>query len=334
MIQDFKFALRHLLKAPGFTATAVLTLALAIGVNSAIFALINSVVLHPVVPLRPNEVVNVFTARQNASHDYRQFSYNEYRELRENGGDVFADLAALEFAVAGIGRDHEMRRSFAFLTSENYFSLMGTKPYRGRFYSAEECKPNANIAVVVASYGFWKRMGGRNDFVGSTLQINGQPYTVIGIAPDGFSGASVLIAPDIWVPIGIRSQLGSAFGDSETMHDLMNPKNYAFNLTGRMRSGMTIEMAKSRLPVRAQRLVQRSSSSATPWSAGFHQFLNGREIASRCDRAGGDIFVLSSRHNAFQPWAGDKSDQDRPGERSQTTSRRTSPPRTLQPVFR
>ena len=69
MIQDFKFALRHLHKAPGFTATAVLTLALAIGVNSAIFALINSVVLHPVVPLRPNEVVNVFTARQNASHD-------------------------------------------------------------------------------------------------------------------------------------------------------------------------------------------------------------------------------------------------------------------------
>src|SRR6476659_9849574 len=255
MIQDFKFALRQLLKAPGFTTTAVLTLALAIGVNSAIFALINSVVLHPVVPLRPNEVVNVFTARQNASHDYRQFSYTEYRELRDNGGDVLADMAALEFAVAGIGRDHEMRRSFAFLTSENYFSLMGTKPYRGRFYSAEECKPNANIAVVVASYGFWKRMGGRNDFVGSMLQINGQPYTVIGIAPDGFSGASVLIAPDIWVPIGIRSQLGSAFGDSETMHDLMNPKNYAFNLTGRMRSGMTIEMAKSRLPVLAQRLT-------------------------------------------------------------------------------
>src|SRR5437016_1648161 len=255
MIQDFKFALRQLLKAPGFTATAVLTLALAIGVNSAIFALVNSVVLHPVVRLRPNEVVNVFTARQNASHDYRQFSYNEYRELRENGGDVFADLAAFEFAVAGIGRDHEMLRSFAFLTSENYFSLMGTKPFRGRFYNAEECKPNANIPVVVASYGFWKRMGRRNDFIGSTLQINGQPYTVIGIAPDRFSGTNILIAPDIWLPIGVRSQLGSAFGDSETMHDLMNPKNYAFNLTGRMRSGLTLETAKSRLPVLAQRLT-------------------------------------------------------------------------------
>jgi putative ABC transport system permease protein len=265
MIRDFKFAFRQLLKSPGFTAVAVLTLALAIGVNSAIFALINSVVLHPVVPERPNEVVNVFSARQNASHDYRQFSYNEYRELRENGGgDVFADVAALEFAVAGIGRDHEMRRSFAFLTSENYFSLMGAKPYRGRFYSGEECKPNANIAVVVTSYGFWKRMGSRADFVGSTLQINGQPYTVIGIAADGFSGANALIAPDIWAPIGVRSQLGSAFGDSETMHDLMNPKNYAFNLTGRMRPGLTIDMAKSRLPVLAQRLtaIQPADSEA------------------------------------------------------------------------
>jgi putative ABC transport system permease protein len=262
MMQDFKFAVRQLRKAPGFTAVAVLTLALAIGVNSAIFALINGAVLHPMVPVRPQEVVNVFNCRQNANHDYRQFSYNEFRELRENGENIFVDLAALEFAVAGIGRDHEMRRSFAFLTSENYFSLMGVQPFRGRFYNAEECKPNANIAVVVASYGFWKRQGGRNDFVGSTLQINGQPYTVIGISPEGFSGASALVAPDIWVPLGIRSQLGSAFGDSETMHDLANPKNYAVNLVGRMRSGLTIESAKSRLPVLSQRFNAMQSGDA------------------------------------------------------------------------
>jgi putative ABC transport system permease protein len=265
MIQDFRFALRQLLKTPGFTTVAVLTLAMAIGVNSASFALINGVVLKPVVPIRPNEVVNVFTARQNTSHDYRQFSYNEYRELRENGRDVFVDVAALEFAVAGIGRDHEMRRSFAFLTSENYFPMMGVQPFRGRFYNTEECKPNANIAVVVTSYGFWKRNGGRNDFVGSTLQINGQPYTVIGIAPDRFSGANALIAPDIWVPLGVRSQLGSAFGDSETTHDLLNPKNYTFNLTARMRPGLTIDAAKARLPMLAQRLnrIQPEGSEGT-----------------------------------------------------------------------
>src|SRR5213080_5076491 len=225
MIQDFKFAFRQLIKSPGFTTVAVMTLALAIGVNSAIFALINSVVLHPMVPLRSSEVVNVFNCRQNANHDYRQFSYNEFRDMRENNGEIFADLAALEFAVAGIGRDHEMRRSFAFLTSENYFAMMGVQPYRGRFYSAEECKPNANIAVVVASHGFWKRQGGRADFVGSTLQVNGQPYTVIGITPDKFSGVSALIAPDIWVPLGIYSKLGSAFSDTDVTTDLAQPKN-------------------------------------------------------------------------------------------------------------
>jgi putative ABC transport system permease protein len=265
MIQDFRFAVRQLLKTPGFTTVAVLTLAIAIGVNSASFALINGVLLKPVVPLRPNEVVNVFTARQNASHDYRQFSYNEYRELRDNGRDVFVDVSALEFAVAGIGRDHEMRRSFAFLTPENYFPMMGVQPFRGRFYNAEECKPNANMAVVVVSYGFWKRNGSRNDFVGSTLHINGQPYTVIGIAPDGFSGANALIAPDIWLPLGVRSQLGSVFGDSETTQDLLNPKNYTFNLTARLRPGLTIEAAKARLPVLAQRLnaIQPEGSEGT-----------------------------------------------------------------------
>src|SRR5881392_3484468 len=196
MMQDFRFALRQLLKTPGFTTVAVITLALAIGVNSAIFALINGVVLRPMVPVRPQEVVNVFTARQSANHDYRQFSYNEYRELRENGKELFGDVAAFGFTVAGIGTEHEMRRSFAFLTSENFFTLMGVHPFRGRFFSAEECKPNANLPVIVASYGFWKRMGARADFVGSEITVNGQLYTVIGISPDGFSGVSALIAPD------------------------------------------------------------------------------------------------------------------------------------------
>src|SRR6266567_771973 len=244
-MNDLKFSLRQLRKSPGFTALAVVTLALGIGVNSAIFALINGVVLHSTIPLRPEEVVNVFTVRQNASHDYRQFSHVEYRELRENGRDVFADVAASGFAVAGIGRDQNMRRSFAFLTTENFFSLMGVRPVIGRFYTAEECRPNANVPVIVASYGFWQRMGRRSNFVGSTLQVNGQPYTVIGIAPDGFSGANVLVAPDIWMPLGIRGQLGSAFGDTETSHDLADAKNYTLNLTARMRPGLTVETAKS-----------------------------------------------------------------------------------------
>jgi predicted permease len=261
-MNDFRFALRQLGKSPGFTSVAILTLALGIGVNSAMFALVNGVVLRPMIPLRAEEVVNVFSARQNATRDYRQFSHTEYRDLRENGGDVLVDLGALEFAVAGIGRDREMRRSFAFLTSENFFSLMGVQPERGRFYNAEECQPNANVPVVVASYAFWKRMGGRSDFVGSNLQINGQPYTVIGITPDGFSGVSALVAPDVWLPLGVHSHLGSAFADSENLHDLAEPKNYALNLTARLQPGLTIDTAKSRLPALTQRFNAIQPSTA------------------------------------------------------------------------
>jgi predicted permease len=255
MIQDFKFAFRQLLKSPGFTAVAVFTLALAIGVNSAIFALVNGAALRSPVPLRPTEVVNVFTARQNANRDYRQFSYEEYRALRESRADLFADVAALEFSLAGIGADQNIRRSFVFCTSENFFSLMGIKPALGRFYTAEESRPNASIPVVVASYGFWQRMGGRKDFVGSSIRVNGQPYTVIGVTPDGFSGVNVLVSPELWVPLGLFSQVGNSFGDSVILSDLAQPKNYTLNIIARMKPGMTIDMLKPRLPVIAQRLT-------------------------------------------------------------------------------
>jgi hypothetical protein len=186
MIQDFRFAFRQLMRTPGFTAIAVLTLAIAIGVNSAIFALVNSVILRPVVPVRPAEVVNVFTARQNASHDYRPFSYNEFVALRENN-QVFSDVAAMGFSLAGIGRGDNIQRSFIFIASENFFSLMGVKPAIGRFFDAAECKPNANVSVVIASYPYWKKLGGRTDLIGKPVVVNGQTYTLIGVTPEGFA---------------------------------------------------------------------------------------------------------------------------------------------------
>ena len=101
-----------------------------------------------------------------------------------------------------------MRRSFAFLTSENLLSLMGARPSLGRYLNAAECRPNANFSVIMAGYSFWKRLGGRSDLIGSTVTINGQPYTLIGVTPEDFAGLNSLIAPDIWLPLGIYSQLG------------------------------------------------------------------------------------------------------------------------------
>ncbi|MBA3272387.1 MAG: ABC transporter permease, partial [Chthoniobacterales bacterium] len=145
-------------------------------------------------------------------------------------------------------------RSFAFLTSENFFSMMGVKPVAGRFYNAEESRPNANIPVVVVSHSYWKRQGGKPDFVGSTLYVNSKPYTVIGITPEGFSGVSALLSPDLWLPFGMFSQLGSAFSEDDGMTDLEQPKNYALNVIARLPAGITVEGVKSRLPVLAQRI--------------------------------------------------------------------------------
>jgi predicted permease len=254
MIQDFRFAFRQLMRTPGFTAIAVLTLAIAIGVNSAIFALVNSVILRPVVPVRPAEVVNVFTARQNASHDYRPFSYNEFVALRENN-QVFSDVAAMGFSLAGIGRGDNIQRSFIFIASENFFSLMGVKPAIGRFFDAAECKPNANVSVVIASYPYWKKLGGRTDLIGKPVVVNGQTYTLIGVTPEGFAGTNAILAPDLWVPLGVYSQLGSAFNDTSTQMNLAEPKTYTLNLIARLRPGLTVESAKPRLPALAQRLT-------------------------------------------------------------------------------
>ena len=262
MIQDFRFAFRQLLRTPGFTAIAVLTLAVAIGVNSAVFALVHSVILRPVVPVRPAEVVNVFTARQGATHDYRPFSYREFTTLRENN-DAFAEVAALQFAVAGIGRDAAMQRSFVFLSSPNFFSLMGVKPALGRFYDEAESRPNANVPVVVASYPYWKKMGGRSDLIGKSLTLNGRAYTLIGVTPDGFSGVSALLAPDLWLPLGVYSQLGSAFGDNSGKLTLDAPKNYPLNLVARMKPGLTIAATEARLPALAKRLTAMQTSDST-----------------------------------------------------------------------
>jgi len=251
---ELRFALRLLAKSPGFTAIAVCTLALAIGVNSAIFSLVHGLLLQPLAREKPEEVVSVFTTRKEASRDFRQFSHTEYVALRE-AKDVFADVTAVNFALAGLGREPgEMRRSFVFIVAENFFSVLGARPAAGRFFNAEEARPNANLPVVVASYSYWQRLGGRDDFVGSTIRVNDRPHTVIGVAPKGFSGISALIAPEVWLPLGVYAQISGAFSDNE-LRDLNLPQNYTLNLIARLPSGLTIESTKPRLPVLEQRLT-------------------------------------------------------------------------------
>ena len=262
MLGDLKLALRLLAKSRGFSAVAIVTLAVTIGVNSAIFSLIDGALLRPAVPHKPNEVVCIFTGSRDAQRSFRQFSYAEFLELRESKA-VFSDVAAVNFNYVSLGREMELRRIFAFMVSDNYFRLMGSQPVAGRFFTAEETRPNANERVVVASHGLWQRHGGRPDFVGSTVLVNGQPHLVVGISSEGFSGVSALVAPEIWLPFGLFGETMAAFGERPKSPDLSDSKNYCVNLMGRMQPGVTIESAQAQLPALAARL-EAVDLSGTP----------------------------------------------------------------------
>ena len=254
MLSDLRYAFRTLAKTPGFAVIAILTLALAIGVNSALFTLVHGVLMRQVIPDHPEQVMNLFTARAGASKDYRQFSYAEFMALR-NAKDAFADVSAMNPLLAGIGQDEAMRRSFAFEVSENYFALLGTTPAAGRFFNAEESQPGAAIPVVVVSYPYWQSYGGgRADFVGSRLRINGQIHTVIGVTRKGFSGLHALLTPDVWLPLGQFANYAQVVNNNKNQIDLASPKNFTLNLTARLAAGVTPENLKSRLPALAKQL--------------------------------------------------------------------------------
>ncbi len=254
MISDLRFALRQLRKSPVFTFAAVLTLGLAIGVNSAMFAIVHRVLLRPTVERDAASLVNVFSSRKGEKAGYRQFSHTEYATLKENK-EVFAEVAALNFSLAGVGREIDsQRRSFVTVVTENYFSIFGADFAQGRAFSAAECQPNANVPVAVLSDGYAKRLGGAAGLLGTNIRINGEAYTVVGIAPPSFTGGHALLTPDVWLPLGVASRLAGFLADS-TARDLANPRNFALNVVGRLSSGLTVASAASRLPALDQRLA-------------------------------------------------------------------------------
>ncbi len=261
--QDAKYAVRQLRKSPGFTGIAVLSLALVLGVNSGVFTIINALFLRPVISLRPDEIVNVTTARAAADHSYRPFSFSEFSLLRESH-EVFADVAAFRFAAVGVGAhaNSEMRRRFGFLVSDNYFSLLGAAPAAGRFFLPEESRPNANSRVAVVSHALWRSLADSRDFTAFDVAINGEPWTVVGVAPAGFSGGNAVFAPDIWLPMGMASRVSRAFGQGRVDRDLADPANFTLSVIGRLQPGLTLKAAETRLPALAERLSMIAADAA------------------------------------------------------------------------
>jgi putative ABC transport system permease protein len=261
MATHLRLALRRFAKEPGFTAIAVLTLAIAIGMNSAIFSLINEAILKAPGSVRPEEVVSIFSSSRDAQKTFRQFSFAEFQAARGTN-DPFIDVAAINFNMVSLGRAESFRRASAFMVSENYFELMGAKPAAGRFFSADESRPGAGERVVIASHEFWMRSGGAPTFVGSTILVNSRAHTIIGVSPEAFSGVSALVAPELWLPLGLFGEVADAFARTPRSPTLDDPSNYTLNLMGRLKPGLTVDSATPRLPAVAARLAEAQPSDS------------------------------------------------------------------------
>lgn len=208
MIQDFRFAFRQLWKAPSFTIAAVAVLALGIGVNTAIFSLVNAMLFEPPSYQRPAEIVQVFSQDKKNPKSFRAFSYSTYSDLRDQNS-VFAGVLAHNTTMVGLGKSGETRRTTADIVSANYFSVLGVAPAFGRAFLSEEERPGRAERVAVVSHSYWQKQGSDPGLLGRSITINGRPFTIVGIMPKGFTGTMSLFAPEIWLPLGVYEEITS-----------------------------------------------------------------------------------------------------------------------------
>jgi len=213
--QDLRYSLRMLAKSPVFTLVAVLSLALGIGANTAFFSLMNVIMLRSLPVEDPGQLVLFGDGRAAGStgslpnHSWRLYSNPFFRSFSQRN-QVFSGVAAIdsiEFGTHGSFEGQGREQLHASLVSGSYFSVLGVNPDRGRMLTdADDQAPGAG-AVAVASYSWWQRHGANPATVGKTVHIEGTDYTIVGIAPPGFFGATVGEMPDFWIPLSMEKEI-------------------------------------------------------------------------------------------------------------------------------
>jgi macrolide transport system ATP-binding/permease protein len=264
---DFRYAVRMLAKSPLFASVAVVSLALGVGANSAIFSLVNAAVLKPIPVTEPHRVAAVYMTDQRNPGNL-PLSHLNYKDLRDQN-QVFTDMAAFTFAQVNWSAGNQSEPIPVQVVSGNYFSLLGAQPSLGRgFLPEEDRKPTA---VVVVSYGFWERsLGADASIVGRTLTLNRTPFTVVGIGPKGFTGTVLGGGPSAWVPM--------------SMHDIVQPnfdwyeqRRGLFLLAfGRLKPGIGVEQANANLKAVFASLEQNFPTDNKGRSAGAWPLLDAR----------------------------------------------------------
>lgn len=253
---DVRFALRVLARQPGFTAVAVLVVALGIGATASVFSLVNVLLLRPLPGVRdPGSVISLYGKDTRRPDTYRGFSYPNYVDIRA-GATALEEVAAFTFGFGGVTENGLTRRSLVMMVSASYFDLLGARPARGRAFTPDEESLGRPTQVAVVSHAYWQRHGADPALLGRTVSITGRPFTVVGIAPAGFGGTSVAMVPEFWLPLGATRLVENDFIRDIAGGDLLSRDTHRFLLVARPKPGVSHETANRELARLASRLAQ------------------------------------------------------------------------------
>lgn len=206
LLRDVRLALRLLLRRPLVSGLAVLSLALGIGANTAVFSIVNALFFKSLPVSDPGTLVALYTVDER-NPGLNPLSHLNWKDLREQR-DVFADVTAYDWVSLSLSTGGESELGSGQLVAGNYFSTLGVKAARGRLIAPEDDLTVGAHPVVVLSHAFWtRRLGGREDVIGSTLLLNAAPFTVIGVTPPAFTGVTVGLQPDVWAPMAMNREL-------------------------------------------------------------------------------------------------------------------------------
>jgi predicted permease len=272
LLQNLRYALRQLRKYPGFTAVAVLTLAVGIGANAAIFSLVNQVLLKRLPIREPDRLVTLQFVGSDSGHtdswgggDNIQFSYPMYRDLRDQNS-VFEGMLALYPAKVGVQWHNTPSLATSEMVSGNYFSVLGISPALGRLFVPEDSATRGASQLVVLNYLYWtEHFASDSSVINQSLLINGNPYTIIGVAQPGFNSVITSQHTDLFVPITMKAQITPQWDELE------DRRSKWMSIVARLKQGISSQQAEAGITSLWKSLRAVELQSIPAHSQGFRE---------------------------------------------------------------
>ncbi len=258
LLKDIRYALRWMARSPGFSAVAILSLGLGVGVNTAMFSLVDSVLFRPLPVSSPGTLVDVFTTGGDGD-EYATSSYQDFLDLKSQN-TVFADMIGYSPMMAPLSLGDRSRIALGQVVTSNHFAMLGIQPFLGRLLVPSDDLPGAP-RVVVLSHRMWQREFGRDPAIfGRSITLRGLPYSIAGVAPESFTGVVALLTPELWLPIshleevepaGIVDSVPSPIGTTRLERRGMR---WMF-VKGRLKPGVTAAQAHANVALIGRQLA-------------------------------------------------------------------------------